>query len=182
MKTHLALLVFLVICGSAWARNPAPFRIGGYADTDRELTCVTGPAGTVFHHVLWAYVPDSLGLVYLTVRLKFPANLDLSRRPVFNDRVFEVIYSDYPGGTLEWNMLFNECPSGWIQAFSHEIVLLDETPGAIEILGAHSMMRDCTFVLNDVAVVNSLGLNTPDCPPVPVAPTRWDHLKSLYLR
>jgi hypothetical protein len=59
-------------------------------------------------------------------------------------------------------------------------VLLDEQLSQIGIRGVHSMVRDCTFVLNDVIVLNELTVNDPDCPTVPTAGNTWGRLKIMY--
>ena len=178
-------LIVLLFAGLGGASAAAPlsvdnFTVGIYGDDARAVTCVSGPPGSVFEQVVWAWVPDDLGLAYITLRFEFPENLDLSRRPVFHDLVTNVIYTDYSGGTVEWNMIFDECPSGWIKVFSQEFVLLDEQLSRIGILGANSMLRDCTFVLNDVIVLNELAVNDPDCPTVSAVTTTWSGVKSLY--
>lgn len=161
-------------------RSVGGFLVGIYGDENRSITCMTGSSGGIFQQVAWTYVPNELGLAYLTLRFDFPANVDLSARPVFNDLVNQVIITDFADGTVEWNLLFEGCPSGWVQVFSQECVLLDDLSSRIQILGDRSMVRDCTFVLNDVDVVNELLLNDPDCPNVPSATSIWGHLKSGY--
>lgn len=156
------------------------FTVGVYGDDARTVTCVSGPPGSIFEMVVWAWVPDELGLAYITLRFDFPENLDLSHRPVFHDLVTNVIYSDYPEGTVEWNMLFDDCPSGWIKVFSQECVLLDEQLSRVGIRSANSMLRDCTFALNDVTVLNELAMNDPDCPTVSAVTSTWSSVKSMY--
>ena len=119
-------------------------------------------------------------MAYITIRFEFPANLDLSSRPVFNDLVSDVIYSDYVGHTVEWNMLLNECPSGWVRIFRQECEILDGEPARVGILADHSMMRDCAFVLNDISVLNELTGNEPGCGVVGVEGVGWGWLKSMY--
>jgi len=183
--TFPAVLFALLLTGSgsdspAEMRADPGFLVGIYGDENRSVTCVTGPAGATFEQVAWAYVPNALGLASVTLRFDFPANVERSTRPVFHDLVTQVIYTDFADGTDEWNMLFVDCPSGWIQVFSQECVLLDDQPSAIQILGDHSLARDCPFVLHDVEVVNQLALNDPDCPNVPSAALTWGRLKSVY--
>jgi hypothetical protein len=160
--------------------NPQLFQVGGYADEDRTLTCVTGAAGTIFEHSLWVWVPENSGLAYITIRFRFPDNIDLNSHPVFNDLVTGVIYTDYPEGTVEWNMIIADCPSGWFKVFTQECVLLNDELSKLAILGEFSMMRDCTFILNDVVVLNELLLNDPACSGVPVEELSWDCLKSCF--
>jgi hypothetical protein len=59
-------------------------------------------------------------------------------------------------------------------------VLLDDQLSQIGIHGVHSMVRDCTFVLNDVIVLNVLTINDPDCPMVPTVGNTWGSMKSMY--
>ncbi len=184
MKLVHAILVLVLGSASTFAQNPDVrelFQVGSYADDARTITCVSGEAGATFEHMVWAYVPDDLGLAYITLRFDFPANLDLATyRPDFNDLVADVIITDFAGGSVEWNMIFTECPSGWVKVFTHEIVILDGELSRIEILSANSMLRDCTFILNDLNVLNELVVNDPDCPTVPTTATTWSDVKSLY--
>ena len=183
MMTISMILLLLTGLSSASAAEPMSvdkFTVGVYGDDTRSVTCVSGSPGSIFQQVVWAWVPDELGLAYITLRFEFPVNLDLSRRPVFHDLVTDVIFTDYSEGTVEWNMIFDECPSGWIKVFSQEFVLLDEQLSRIGIRGADSMARDCTFVLNDVTVLNELIVNDPDCPVVPAVTATWGGIKSTY--
>ena len=183
MKTIILIVLVITAFGSASAAEPLSvdkFTVGVYGDDARAVTCVSGPPGSTFEQVVWAWVPDELGLAYITLRFEFPVNLDLGRRPVFHDLVTDVIFTDYSEGTVEWNIIFDECPSGWIKVFSQEFVLLDEQLCRIGIRGANSMLRDCTFVLNDVIVLNELIVNDPDCPVVPAVTTTWGGIKSTY--
>lgn len=160
--------------------DPYVFQVGVYADDARAITCITGLPGEFFEQTVWAWVPAELGLTYITLRFDFPANLDLHSRPVFNELVTDVIYAKYGDGTVEWNMLLTLCPSGWVRVFSQQCELLDADPSAIRILVDHSMARDCTFVLNDIAVINELTVNDPACPTVSVERASWSRVKSLY--
>lgn len=183
MKTIVMIVLLLSGLGHAFAADRSPmnwFQAGIFGDDARVVTCVSGPPGSTSEQVVWVWVPDELGLAYVTLRFAFPENLDLSSRPVFHDLVTNVILTDYVDGTVEWNMLFDECPSGWVKIFSQEFVLLDDLPSRIEIHGVDSMVRDCTFVLNDVTVLNELTVNDPGCPPVSTANMIWSSLKSMY--
>ena len=186
MFFHFSAILLVFLLGASGSDSPADsrsvggFLVGLYGDENRSITCVTGSSGATFQQVAWAYVPNELGLAYITLRFDFPANVDLSARPVFNDFVNQVIVTDFADGTVEWNMLFEGCPSGWVQVFSQECVLVDDLPSRIQILGDRSMVRDCTFILNGVDVVNELLINDPDCPNVPSATSTWGRLKSLY--
>lgn len=179
----VSFALFLTALGPPAAAQPEAgngFLVGIYADQTRSVTCVTGPPGDVFEQTAWVYVPNDRGLAYVTLRLEFPPNIDVGNRPVFHDLVSHVIFTDFADGTVEWNMLFNDCPSGWIRIFTQECEFLDDQMSTIGILGDRSLARDCTFVLNGVDVVNELSVNDPGCPAVPVATTSWGGLKGSY--
>ncbi len=181
--TLLGLVLVIAGAGPAFAQQPLDpelFQVGVYADDARAIICVAGSPGAVFEQSLWAWVPQDLGLAYITIRFSFPTNLDLTSRPVFHDLVSNVIYSDYVGNTVEWNMLLNECPSGWVQIFTQECTLLDGEPSHIGILADDSMMRDCDFVLNDIRVLNELTVNEPGCATVSVEGVSWGWVKGFY--
>ena len=179
-----AALLGVVFPGVAWAQpppDPELFWVGTFGDDDRTVTCVSGQPGATFPLALWAWVPDDLGLAYLTLRFDFPDNLDLSAHAAFHPLISNVIITEYAGGTSEWNLVFGGCPSGWIRVFEQPCVLLDDQPGQITILEAHSMMRECSrFILHELAVLNNLGLNDPDCATVPIRPTGWGAVKARY--
>jgi hypothetical protein len=178
------LVITFVACFSGYSRAETSttddFLVGVYGDRERTVTCVTGLAGATFELSAWAFVPNDLGLAYVTLRFEFPPNLDLSARPEFHDLVQDFIISDFPDGTVEWNMLVVDCPSGWFRVFTQECELLDEQTSLLGINGDHSMLRDCDFFLNDVRVVNELLINDPDCPLVPARPVTWSSLKGAY--
>ncbi len=181
--TLIALWLVLASAGTVCGQQPPGpdlFQAGIYADDSRTLTCLAAQPGDRFQQFVWAWVPDSLGLAYITLRFEFPANIDFSARPVFNDLVGDVIITEYNNGTSEWNLLVHECPSGWVRIFSQECVVLDAQPVKIGIQATHSMMRDCTFILNDMAVLNELAVNDPDCHSVADQPAAWGAVKSLY--
>ena len=177
------IMIALLLAGFGRASD-TDIQVGIFGDVgggiDREITCVSGPPGATFEQVAWVRIPDELGLVYLTLRFSFPANLDLSSRPDFHDQVSKVIFTDFVDGTSEWNMVFAGCPSGWIKVFSQECVLLDAQPSMIGILGVRSMVRDCTFVLNDVTVLNEIEINDPECTTVFAATATWGGIKSIF--
>ena len=77
-------------------------------------------------------------------------------------------------------MLLTECPSGWVRIFRQECAILDGEPSRSGILADDSMMRDCDFVLNDIAVLNELTVNDPGCGLVGVQAVSWGRVKSLY--
>lgn len=156
------------------------FRIGIFCDDLRETTCVTGSAGDTFEQVAWAFIPDDLGLAYVTYRFAFPDNVDFTRRPVFHEQVTSVVFTEFTDGTSEWNMMFTGCPSGWVRVFTQDCVLLDDRPSRIGILGDRSMIRDCPFVLHEVTVLNEIEVNQPDCGTVSATTTTWSRLKTVF--
>ena len=111
----MALIVLFVAgAGDPALGEPSPgeeFLVGVYGDDNRTITCVTGAPGATFELVAWVYVPNELGLAYVTLRFAFPANINQSGQPVFNDLVLHVVQTDFPDGTAEWNMLFMDCPT-----------------------------------------------------------------------
>ena len=181
MKIIFMIAILFVGFGRASATD---IQVGIFGDVggeiDREITCVSGLPGATFDQVAWVWVPDGLGLAYVTIRFLFPENLDLTSRPVFHDQVSNVIFTDFVDGTSEWNMVFADCPSGWIRISSQECVLLDAQPSRIGILGIHSMVRDCNFVLNDVTVLNEIEINDPECTTVSTATVTWGGIKSIF--
>ncbi|MFT5232504.1 MAG: hypothetical protein ACI9UK_000384 [Candidatus Krumholzibacteriia bacterium] len=174
-------LFFFSLAFAVPAFAQTEFQVGLYADDARSITCVTGSAGDQFEQILWAYVPEDLALTYLTVRFRFPENLDLSARPNFNDQIGTVLYTDYVMNTVEWNMIFSGCPTGWVKVFSQPCVLQNSQPARIEILGQNSLTRDCAFFeLNDLVVLNELEVNNPECTAVSARPHRWGTVKAAY--
>jgi hypothetical protein len=183
MKFPFSALCFLLAFSHASAQDPLDpnlFQAGVYGDHDRTVTCISGQSGATFEQVGWAWIPDDLGAAYITLRFEFPANLDFSAHPIFHDLVVDVLVRDYPGSTVEWRMLFEGCPSGWIKVFSQQCILLDDQPSEIRIFGENSMVRDCDFILNDLSVLNNLSLNDPDCQTVSVEVSTWGWIKSIF--
>jgi hypothetical protein len=68
----------------------------------------------------WVWVPDDLGLGYITYRFDFPPNVSLTCLPVVPHEVLELIVTDFPDGTVEWNFIFSNCESGWVRIFTQE--------------------------------------------------------------
>ena len=183
MKTFSLILLICLLCGGASAQYPAlpdEFYAGVYADEARTMSCISGPAGSSFDIFAWAWVPLGKGLTYVTLRFDFPANLDMSDRALFNDLVIDVIIVDYGDGTVEWTMLFSECPSGWIELFRQRTVILDDAMSGVRIVEDNSMIRDCGFVLNDIEVLGDLAVNDPACAFVPVRTGSWGAVKSIF--
>lgn len=160
--------------------RPDEFFAGVYADRSRTKDCISGPAGASFDIYAWGWVPLDAGLTYVTLRFDFPANIELSGRPALNGLITEMITIDYDDGTSEWTMLFSECPSGWIELFSQETVILGTSRSDVLIAGDHSMMRDCDFVLNGLEVLGGLAINDPGCALVPVGFSGWGAIKSIF--
>lgn len=186
-RRHIAILALLCLAPavSGPARAQAPphpdlFQVGVYADMSHSLTCFSGAAGDSFEQVVWAWVPDSLGLAYITLRFDFPDNVAFGPRPLFNDLVSNLIITLYNDGSSEWNLIIDDCPSGWVWILTREGVLLDDRPSCIAIQQDHSMMRDCTFILNDLTVLDELALNDPACGSVPDRDLAWGAAKCLY--
>ncbi len=179
------MALFLLAPGPARAAGPRPaqgfaFQVGIYADDTRSGSCVRGGAGSMLHYEVWASVPEGLGTAYVTLRFAFPDNLDLRAHPVFNAQMDELIMTDFPDGTAEWNMVFRDCPSGWIQLFTQEFTPLDDKPAHLTIHAADSMLRDCAFLLNGVEALSELSVNDPLCSRTPVDGITWSELKSIY--
>jgi len=180
LAVHLLLVFCWSIANAQPPPNPGAFCAGVYADESRTLDCVNGLPGASFVLYLWAWVPPDTGLAYITLRFDLPANLDLTARPTFHDQVTGVIIADYPDGTVEWTMLVVDCPTGWIRVFTQACVISDAEPAAITIIGQHSMMRDCEFVLNDIEVLNALTVNDPDCEMTALEKATWGAVKRLW--
>ena len=183
MKVISLILSMFLLCGGVFAQlppGPDDFYAGLYADEARTMSCISGPSGSSFEIFAWCWVPLEAGLTYATLRFDFPGNLDMTGRAVFNDLVIDVIIVDYDDGTVEWTMLFSECPSGWIELFRQRTVILDAARSDVVIVGENSMMRDCGFVLNGIEVLGGLAVNDPGCVFVPVETDSWGAVKSLF--
>jgi len=178
-------LLLVGCCGPLFAQAPfrtGTFDLGFYADESRLLDCVNGAPGARFDLYLWAWVPPDTGTAYITVRLELPAGLDPSARPVFHPLVSEVVIVDYPDDSVEWTMVFDDCPTGWIEVYRQAYVIQSSNPRNIRILGQHSMIRDCEFVLQDVVVLNNLAVNDPECETMAGALATWGVVKAVYGR
>ena len=156
------------------------FRVGVYGDETRSVDCFVGAAGDTFMMFAWAWVPEARGTAYVTLRFDFPSNIEFPALPVFNPLAGEVIVTDFADGTVEWNILFAGCPSGWVRIFQQECVLRNFEPSLIRIVAGRSMVRDCGFILNDVLVAGEMALNDPLCGGVPEWRSSWGGLKVLY--
>ena len=160
--------------------DPGTFYAGIYADSARSADCVLGPAGSSFDQYVWAWVPEELGVTYLTFRFVFPSNLDLTRRPTFNDLVSRLEIVDFGHGGIEWPVFFDGCPTGWILVFWQTCTILDDTESEIRITEEYSLSRDCDFVLDGLGVLNNLSINDPGCSFAPTRTSTWGAIKSLY--
>jgi hypothetical protein len=183
MKSAMLILTVTLLCGTLSAQappRPDEFFAGIYADGSREMDCISGPAGASFDIFAIGWVPLEAGLNYVTLRIDFPANIELSGRPALNDLITELIVIDYDDGTSEWTMLFSQCPSGWIELFSQKTVILDPSGSDVTIVGDDSMIRDCDFILNGLGVLGGLAVNDPACEFVSVENTGWGAVKSIF--
>ena len=161
--------------------NPEIFQAGLYADIDRTVNCVDGPAGTVFRQYLWAWVPPDAGAVYVTTRIFFPDNVAQHGRPIPNALVTRLIITDYGSGGWEWNFLLADCPSGWILLAWQDCLILDAGSSEVRISGESSLARNCaTFLLEGLSVLSNLRIGAGTCAPVPVARSRWGAIKQIY--
>jgi len=183
VKITSLILLICVLCGGASAQlppRPDEFFAGVYADEARTMNCISGPAGSSFDIFVWGWGPLGEGLTYATLRFDFPENIDMTGRAVFNDLVIDVIIVEYDDDTVEWTMLFSECPSGWIELFRQKTVILDDSISEVGIVQRNSMMRDCGFVLNGIEVLGRLAINDPGCAFVPVETDSWGAVKNLF--
>lgn len=160
--------------------NAGAFQTGVYADSARSADCVAGPAGTEFELFVWAWVPQGTGVSYLTFRFQFPPNLDLSGRPVFDERITRVEFVDFGPGGVEWTTIFDGCPSGWILVFRQACTILDEIESDFTMTEEFCLSRDCDFVLGELNVLNDLSINNPGCSFSPVASSTWGSVKRIY--
>ena len=155
--------------------------MGVYADPARARDCVIAPAGGTIEPVVWAWIPDDVGLAYVTIRFVFPDNIELLGRPVLNDLISDIIITEFPDGTSEWNMVFVDCPSGWVNVMTIPCRVRDDKPSRVEVVAARSMARDCTnFVLNGVGVASELAINEPGCGAVEIENRSWAAAKWIY--
>lgn len=175
----------LVFWGCLWlavgtACRASDFEVGVFADTEHTLSCLPfgGPAERQM--VLWAHLPPDEGLAYVTVRFRFPDNLRFSHPPELHPAARFFIETPFPGGSEEWNIVFDGCPGDWVPVLARAFELLDGEPSVITIAAEHSMLRDCDFTLNDVLVISELSLNDPECQEVSAAPRTWGGLKARY--
>lgn len=180
MTRRAAVLGLLVLAASARAQDPRDYSVGFWADDTRTVTCVTGAPGAVVPVQAWAWSPGDAGLRYVTLRIAFPADLEPIGRPTYDPLVTDVVITPYVDGTSEWNLLFTDCPTGWVRVFTQDYRLLDDAPSVLAIHGANSWIRDCTFTLNEPEVLNELAVNEPGCGFVPDAGLAWGALHARY--
>jgi hypothetical protein len=160
--------------------DPGLYAAGVYADYFRFAGCINGPAGSGFEHYVWAWVPNDSGLNYLTLRLAFPDNIDLSRKPVFNDDIIHLEVLDFGAGEIEWTALFDQCPVGWVWICRQECIFMDSETSSIMIIEQYSLARNCQFVIHDIYVLNNLEINDPNCTFVSHGVSSWGAIKRLY--
>ena len=173
----ITMLLFASGISAQLPPNPDHHYAGIYADQPRLFDCIGGPAGSGFEQFIWAWIPHTSGLSYITLRFLFPSNVDLSRRPVFNDLMTQLEIVDYGSGGSEWTVLFAGCPSGWVWILSQECTFLDAMESSIRINEPFSLARNCQFVIYDIHVLNNLSLNDPDCTVVSVRESTWGAIK-----
>lgn len=178
----LIITILINACGvsAQLPPNPDHHYAGVYADQTRLYDCISGPAGSGFEQFVWAWIPYDSGLSYITLRFLFPSNVDLSRRPVFNDLMTQLEVVDYGTGGSEWTVLFAGCPSGWVWIFSQECTFLDTVESSVSITEAFSLARNCLFEIHDIHLLNNLSLNDPGCAFVSVRESTWGAIKSIY--
>lgn len=179
----LLWIVAVVIPGTAHAQppaNPSLFQLGIWADDPRHSNCVEVPPGGNFMIHAWGWVPDDLGLGYITYRFDFPDNVTLVGAPELPREISDLIVTDFADGTQEWNLLVTGCPSGWVKVFSQECQAVDDQPARIDIVEDPCWMRDCTFVLNTVRVLGVVGVNDPECGGVAVSGATWGRVKAVF--
>ena len=170
MRCIIALALIAILPSTA-----AAFRAGVFADTP-DSSCVADPGG--FEQLAWVWT--SAGMVYVTLRIDFPDNLESRSEPVFDSRVIEFVMTDYPDGSEEWHMVLEDCPGGWVQVFRQRVTLIDDQPSTVRIRGGDSWIRDCSFVLHRPEVIGDLGLNEAGCGSVSTLDRGWSGLKTVY--
>lgn len=159
--------------------DPDRFCAGLYANELRFGDCVRGPSGSGFDLYLWLWVPSGPGLNYVTLRFDFPDILELSGRPDLHELSIDLIIVDYIDGTVEWTVLFEQCPGGWTAVFRQRCILLDGAASQVRIVEAPSLARHCDFVLEGLLVMNSFSVNDPACPFTDTGSAAWGTIKSL---
>lgn len=161
--------------------HPEIFQAGLYVDGNRTLDCVSGPAGTAFRQYLWAWVPPEAGAVYLTIRVRFPDNVDHSVRPVLSSLVTELYVIDFGSAGVEWTfLLLAGCPTGWILLAVQDCHILDNDSSEIAISEEFSLARNCAFALEGLSVLSNLQIGTGTCAPVSAVRSTWGTVKNMY--
>ena len=177
-----AALALLLCSGAAEAQTPPDpdrFCAALFAGDSLAWQCASGPAGSDFPLRLLLWVPPGSGLNYVTIRFDFPGNIGLSGRPALNGLAMELIPVDFADGTVEWTILFDGCPEGWVEVLRQTCVLLDEAPSTLRMIEAYSLARHCDFVLEGVVVMNDFRVNDPSCPFVGAGERSWGAIKEL---
>lgn len=176
----IAAAVFPEITFAQPPEDPSLFQLGIWADDTRSSGCVEVPPGGNFTIHAWGWVPDDLGLGYITYRFDFPENVTLVGAPSLSRDVTDLIVTDFADGTQEWNLLVTGCPSGWVKVFSQECQAADDQPAVIDVVEDPCWMRDCTFVLNKVRVLGVVGVNDPACGGVANSGATWGGVKAVF--
>jgi hypothetical protein len=180
VQAWIAAVAFSAIAHAQPPPDPSHFQLGVWTDDTRSSGCVEVSPGVEFTMHAWCWVPDELGLSYVTYRFEFPDNVALKGPPVLSREVADLIVTEFADGTREWNLIFTGCPSGWVKVFTQDCEALDEQPAVIDIVEDPCWMRDCTFVLNRVRVLGVVGVNDPECGEVSLRETTWGALKGLF--
>lgn len=172
----------VLTCGAAAAQPPPDahrFHAGVYADSSRTLDCVAGSAGTVFRMYVWAWAPSSAAN-YVTIRFRFPDNIDPVGRRMLSPVVTDLIITDYATDGEEWNFIIAGCPTGWVLLVREDFEILNGGATGIAISEAPSLARNCSFVLEDIGVTATLDINGGACVATPAEPATWGAIKGLY--
>lgn len=181
LKTAAGVAALVLVgCAVGGPARAQTHLVAGYADAARSSGCAEAAPGTFVTHHGFAWVPEDQGMAYVTFRLEVPPNLAPRGAPRTGAAVSDLIVTPFADGSWEWNLLVTGCPPGWVAAFAQDYEVLDAQPAELGIRAAGSMLRDCTFVLNDVAVVSRLAVNLPGCGDVSAGPVTWGCLKARY--
>ena len=67
----ITMLLFASGISAQLPPNPDHHYAGIYADQPRLFDCIGGPAGSGFEQFIWAWIPHTSGLSYITLRFLF---------------------------------------------------------------------------------------------------------------
>lgn len=174
------IAVVLICVGLFAPSRAAAWRAAVFVSDAVDSTCVHAAAGDSFEQVVWAEAPHQSGLVYVTLRFDFPAALDFRAAPEFEDVVLELVQTPYPDGTVEWNLVLRDCPSGWVRLFRQRVTVLRTDACTVAVHGGDSWIRDCGFTLHRVDVTSELAVNEPGCGSVAAGRRSWGSLKAVH--